>query len=110
MLAHNRELALLRQRVLEAAAFAVSSPDSDLAAIRLMEQERFDVVIVCHSVPKHSAKKLLSVFRQHNPDACVICVSLNTTRKPGSDRSEAHVYAGNGPEALIKEIQSCGRP
>lgn len=103
----NAELSLLRRSVLEANNILVDSPESaEEADMRLLEDNSYDVALLCHSLPLEMAKQLVTAFRRRNPAGCLIYITKTPWEKPPV-KVDLFVAGIDGPDSLVHAVLGC---
>lgn len=105
-LSANLELALLRCAVLAVHGMHADVARSKKEAERLLEENSYDAALLCHSISEKTAKQLVAIFRERNPDQCVIFVSHSPWQQ-SPVKADATVCSIDGPEPLLECLLSC---
>jgi DNA-binding response OmpR family regulator len=105
-LSANLELAALRLAVLAFHGDEVHVARSKKEAEQLLEANTYDASLLCHSISVKTAEQLVAIFRQRNPDRCVIFISHNPWQQ-SSVKANRSVCAIDGPEILVEAVLSC---
>ncbi len=105
LLSADPELSQLRGHVLAHAGFAVSRADSRWEALRLLEQEQFDALVISYSMSDENIVEMTELFRKHNPNSAIVTVAKGKWQdlKIGADSA---VTGEEGPEALIEAVET----
>ena len=106
---HNRELALLRQRVLELAGFEVCRSESQEESLKALTSGTFDRLVICHSLPPSAAAEIIAEFKLRNPQSCLIAV-LKSPWAYCPYPVDVHISATDGPDVLVETVMSCEQP
>ena len=103
-LSSDRELALLRKRILEHAGHGVVAPAAEKEAEEASaEGNRFDAAIVCYRMWPGSVRRLIRLFRESNPGAKVIIMVRMYGEVPDLE-GDRYVVGADGPDALLKVV------
>jgi DNA-binding NtrC family response regulator len=105
LLSADTELSLLRRHVLANAAFAVSRAGSRKEALQMLEQEKFDVLVISYSLSEESIAEMTALFRKQNPNAPIVAVAGGRWQDLKIE-ADATVTAEEGPEALIEAVET----
>ena len=107
ILTTDQELASLRQRVLED-AYEVASFVTEKTVLEAAEKNvPFDVALVCHHLPNATARKVIRMFREHNPAGKFVYISHIYGEWPEVE-ADRYVVGADGPDALIKVVTETG--
>jgi CheY-like chemotaxis protein len=104
ILTSDQELALLRQRVLEAAGHQVQVCSTEKESVEAAEKRvPFDVALLCHRLPNGVARKIIRIFHDDKRPGKVVYIAHIYGEWP---EVEAHRYVvgADGPEALLKIV------
>jgi DNA-binding response OmpR family regulator len=104
LLSGDRELGLLKKHVLAQAGFAVTRADSRKEALLLIEQRKFDVLVVSYSLSTDNMLELADLFRGHHPGAPIVYVAKGSWQDLKVD-FDATVTGEEGPEGLIEAVE-----
>ncbi len=104
LLTRNRELGLLRQKVLEMSGCRVTFPESREATLQALTK-RFDSMVITYTISKPSAQEYSEIFRRHNPGSRIVYVSANANEKTPSWADEG-VAGLEGPEEMIRAVRA----
>ena len=99
----NLDLAQLRAAVLKTADCEVVCPVSQQDAIRLMTEERFDVLIVCYEYTEEAGQEICDAFKHSNPNGTILQLR-KSYREAACPDVENTVHALDGPGALIRAV------
>jgi CheY-like chemotaxis protein len=102
----NRELLLLRARVLEANGCSVTASEDRMTALDVLAKDHFDALMICHSISDKSAQEFTGLFRQRNRAGCIIYVSERPFQQ-GKAFADVTICGIDGPDALISAARSC---
>lgn len=103
----NPHLGALRTQVLQSAGYEVEFLSRYPEMLQALEHDRYDLLLIGHSISAQHAKDLVEIFRRHNPAGKVLVVYQSQLVPVRADDA---VRAIDGPEALISTIESlCGR-
>ena len=103
----DRELQLLRARVLTLAGMDVIAPGSTEEAAAAVWTTELDALVLCYSLPNKDAIFLAELFRQFRPRGCMVAITNHTIpdRRIGAD---AQIPGTAGPDLIIDTIkQKC---
>ncbi len=105
LLSADRELALLRERVLELAGFAVTAPQGRKDALRALKEKKFDALVITYSMSSKNAVEMRKLFQEHNPNAPIIGIVREKWQdlKPHVDLA---VSGDEGPDGLIEALRT----
>jgi CheY-like chemotaxis protein len=103
LLTGNLELDLSRKLILENEGYHVVLPKNTEEAAERLKSEKFDIMLVCHSINVQEAAMLVSKFRNANPGGRVIAITLFGTLPEGLGADRA-VSGIEGPAALLEAI------
>lgn len=108
ILTTDQELALLRQRVLEAAGHQVSALVTEKQVVEAAEKNvPFDVALVCHHLPNATARKVIRMFHDSRRDGKVIYINHIYGEWPEVE-ADRYVVGADGPDALVKVVAESG--
>ena len=105
LLSADPELSQLRGYALAHAGFAVSRAESRKEALRLLEQEKFDAVVISYSMSDENIAEMTELFRTHNPNAPVVTIAKGRWQDLKIE-SDSTVAGEEGPEALIEAVET----
>lgn len=104
ILTTDQELALLRQRVLEAAGHQVCSVTTEREAVEAAEQKvPFDVAFVCHRLAAATARKIIRIFRDQQRKGQVVFIAHIYGEWPEVE-ADRYIVGADGPDALLKVV------
>lgn len=103
-LSADQELALLRQKVLEAAGHRVVTPRTEKEAEDAASGERFDVAVICHRMWPGTVRRLMRVFREHNPQGQFLVMVAAYGEVPELE-GDRYVVGADGPDALLSVLE-----
>jgi DNA-binding NarL/FixJ family response regulator len=99
----NLDLAQLRAAVLKTADCDVVCPVSQKDAIQLMQEENFDVLLICYEYSNEVGQEICDEFKHVNPSGKILVL-----RKSHHDAAcpdvENTIHALDGPAALIRAV------
>ncbi len=104
LLSGDRELSLLQKHVLAQAGFAATRADSRKEALQIMEQKKFDALVIAYSLSMDSLVELTGVFRKQNPHAPIVGVAKGRWQDLKVE-FDATVTGDEGPEGLIEAVE-----
>ncbi len=107
-LSADKELTLLRKRVLDVAGHQVTAPLSDQEAIQVASENPFDVAIVCYRMWTGMTRRIMRIFRKNNPDGKFV-VMVRIYGEVPEIEGDRYVVGADGPDALLRvlsEMQS----
>jgi DNA-binding NtrC family response regulator len=99
------ELSRLRAHVLAHAGFTVSRADSRKNALRLLEQEQFDVLVISYSMSQENLTQMTELFRTRNPNVPIVAVTKGKWQDLKIE-FDSTVTGEEGPEALIEAVET----
>ncbi|MBZ5568253.1 MAG: hypothetical protein LAN64_10440 [Acidobacteriia bacterium] len=109
-LSADQELTLLRKRVLESAGHEVLAPLSDKAALEAASGENgFDVAIVCYRMWPGKARRVMRIFREHNPEGRFL-VMVRVYGEVPELEGDRYVVGADGPDALLRVLNEMQIP
>jgi DNA-binding response OmpR family regulator len=108
-LSNDPELALLRCEVLRTRGMEVDYPRSQSEASAFLESYKYDVLLICHSVPTHSATLLRSHFLAANTNGCVVYVARSSSELAPIS-SDIRIVGLDGPCFLLPIASPCSHP
>jgi hypothetical protein len=101
-------LLALRAEVLLQAGFVVSGPPTKNETTAELQQNPFDVFVVCHTWSKTDIEEMAQIYKRNNPGGCIIAV-LETPWSACPPVADAVVSGVEGPNALLSKIRECMR-
>jgi DNA-binding response OmpR family regulator len=105
LLSADPELSSLRQHVLAHAGFAISRALSRKEALQLLGQEKFDVLVISHSMSHENIVEMTELFRAGNPNSPIVTVAKGKWQDLKIE-FDAAVTGDEGPEALIEAVET----
>lgn len=99
----NLDLAMLRAAVLRTAECEVVCPVSQSDAIQIMQEERFDVLLICYDYSDEAGEEICDAFKKANPGGRIIALR-KSHRDPACDDVHDAVYTLDGPATLIRAV------
>jgi hypothetical protein len=99
----DSNLLALRQAVLELGGFEVLTTSSMRLAQALMKRRRFDVLLVCYSVPENWRQTLIQSFRESCPEGHIVGIVRSGVERP-SDGFDEVISSTDKADALLKAI------
>jgi CheY-like chemotaxis protein len=107
----NVELGLLRVKVLESAGHEVEIGMEEQQLMALVASRRYDLLLVCHSLPEQVCEEISEAYRVMNPDGHVAGILKYDwdDNSCGLQKFDAHVSGISGPNALVNMIRHVGR-
>lgn len=100
-LGSDRELTLLRKRVLEAVGHEVAAPALEKDALdAASEENRFDVAIVCYRMWIGTPRRFIRIFRKSNPRGKIVIMVRVYGEVPDFE-GDRYVVGADGPDALL---------
>lgn len=108
---HNVELGLLRAKVLESEGHEVEIGINDQQLLALVESRKYDLLLVCHSLPEDICENVAQRFRTLNPSSQVVGILKQDWDDDtcGTHRFDARVSGVSGPSALVATVRNVGR-
>jgi DNA-binding NarL/FixJ family response regulator len=88
---------------LRTAGCEVVCPVSQTDALRLMEEEAFDVLLVCYEYTDEAGQEICDSFKKLNPGAKVL-VMRKSHHEPACPDVDNTIHALDGPGALIRAV------
>lgn len=108
VLTTDQELALLRQRVLEAAGHEVVAVSSEREAVEAAEKQvPFDVALMCHRLPDSTARKIIRMFHDGKRPGKVVYIAHIYGEWPEVE-ADRYVVGADGPDALVRIVSEAG--
>ncbi len=108
LLSRDRELGLLRKRVLELSGCRVMFPDDKNTAVEALNTPH-DVMVVAHTISRESANHYVEIFRGKNPEGRCVYVCFSTIEHPPEWADEV-VLGLAGPEPMVDAVmRAAGR-
>jgi len=104
LLSQEREVSLLKKYVLTQAGFSVSRADSRKEAIQILEQRKFDVLVISYSLSIDALLELTQLFRAKNPNSPIVGVAKGQWQDLAVE-FDATVTSDEGPEGLIEGVE-----
>lgn len=100
----NTRLLLTRNNALAIAGYTVASPRIPEETLLLLTQQRFDAVILGHSIEPEKRRMIIEQVRANAPEAVIVFVyvSSESIEEPLADFS---VDVTSGPEPLIRALE-----
>ena len=95
----------LRNAVMAAAGYRVSTPHSPDDIPKLLESESFDIVVLGHTIPRKERVELIKRIRALQKNLPIL--SLYTSPDSMDRLADCEVNALEGPEALVRAIHEC---
>jgi hypothetical protein len=109
-LSADRELTLLRKRVLESAGHEVVAPLSDREALDVASgKNRFDVAIVCYRIWPAKSRQIMRIFRENNP-AGQFLVMVRVYGEVPELEGDRYIVGSDGPDALLSILNEMHTP
>lgn len=105
LLSADPELASLRHHILANAGFTVARAISRKDALQLLEQEKFDALVISHSMSQESIIEMAELFRKQNPNSPIVTVAKGRWQDLKIE-FDSSVTGEEGPEALIETIET----
>ena len=103
-LSADKELTLLRKRILESAGHQVSAPLSEKEALDgASGKNRFDVAIVCYRMWPGTTRRVMRIFRENNPHGKFVVVARIYGEVPEIE-GDRYVVGADGPDALLRVL------
>jgi DNA-binding response OmpR family regulator len=91
-----------RNMVLTSAGFEVTAASTVTGAEQLLEARRFDLVVLCDTIPPERRYDLASKLRRKSPALRVLILYEPGEPSPKAGVADAFVGSLDGPEALIE--------
>lgn len=109
MVGRLRELALYRAEFLQQAGFAVSTPQDEVEAMRIMRRGEFDAIVLSYTLPNETVQQLADSARDYCPDCPIIAIS-DTSLFDRRIAPDAVAVANEGPGALLSALNRVLQP
>ena len=97
---HQRQLLALRNTILRSEGYRVIETYTVEEAVEIFYSTDVDIVVICHSIPTQSRKRLVTVMKQARPLIPVIALQAYDLITE-ADLSIDHLA---GPEALVEAL------
>lgn len=98
----DRLLVAIRTMILRRAGYRVHEAYSPLDARRLVDSWKFDLVLICHSVPESEQTELISAVRFARPELPILSIS---SRKHYTDHETCSIV-DLASSAILTEINT----
>ena len=98
---HQRQLLALRNTILRSEGYRVIETYTVEVALEIFYSTNVDIVVICHSIPIQSSKRLVRAMKQARPLTPVIALHEAYDLITEADLSVDHLA---GPEALLEAI------
>jgi CheY-like chemotaxis protein len=109
-LSTDPELVLLRKRILEISGHEVTGLSTEKEAMLAAEEDgRFDVVVLCHRLSDATARKLIRLFRERQPETKLVYVVHIYGEWPEVE-ADRYVVGADGPDALVRVVSEAVAP
>jgi DNA-binding NtrC family response regulator len=105
LLSADQELSSLRRHILAQAGFTVVRAESRKEALQLLEQEKFDALVISYSMPDETIAEMAELFRAHNPNSSIVTIARGKWQDLKIE-FDAAVAGEEGPEALIEAVEA----
>ena len=106
LLSRDRELGLLRKRVLVQSGCEVYFPQNKDEALEAFHTP-LDVMVVAHTISRESGAHYSKIFRGKNPAGRVIYICSSTIEHPPEWADET-VLGLSGPEEMVRAVHQIG--
>ena len=93
-----------RKRVMEGFGFEVQAGTTQEHALELINSERFEILVLGHTLSSPECTELARAFRQRRPGGRVIEIARDDSAQP-LNNPDAIVVGMDGPAALKKTIE-----
>jgi CheY-like chemotaxis protein len=100
---------VLRAGFLRVSGFDVIVPRNTEEAAAAIWTTELDAMVLCCSLPSRDAVYLAQLFRQFQPNGCLVRISANTGPCPRI-KADAQIPATAVPEAMSEAIRKTGVP
>jgi hypothetical protein len=81
----------------------VVCPVSQGDAISIMQEEKFDVLLICYDYSDEAGEEICDAFKKSNPGGRIIGLR-KSHRDPACDDVQDAVFTLDGPAALIRAV------
>src|SRR5437762_1394891 len=98
---HDGLLMSMRSRVLRQAGYHVVEAYSSNDAIRIAQSDAVDILLICHSVPRHQQRKLTNAVRHRRRLMPILCIIANDFAVP----AEGYFDGGNVATPLLDAVK-----
>ncbi|MGC2698473.1 MAG: hypothetical protein WA738_22010 [Candidatus Angelobacter sp.] len=96
----------LRSQVLRQAGHAVDEAHTVRDALRLIEADSIDLLLICHSVPKSEQRWLIFQAREKRRLLPIVCIGHQAYVSP----ADGCVGIENSPGALLDAVKTASAP
>jgi DNA-binding NarL/FixJ family response regulator len=103
----DEDLLLTRLSVLKTQWSAKIAHQTD--TLKLLEEDQFDVVVLCHSIPRRRAKSLVSAIRNNFPEVRILALESSPGAAAGLGACATAVSA-YGPSPMLESIAALLEP
>ncbi|HKR26208.1 MAG TPA: hypothetical protein VJS11_02095 [Acidobacteriaceae bacterium] len=101
----DRLLLETRRRVLESIGLTVVTANSAAETLQRIPQLRFDLAILCHSVPAHERRGLAAALRSVNPAAPILLVGRGSSGQVKDGDADIDAIVDPSPERLTDTLR-----
>ena len=101
----DRELQLLRARVLTLAGMDAIAPGSTEEAAAAIWTTELDALILCYSLPNKDAIFLAELFKQFRPQGCLVAIT-NHTIPDRRIAADVQIQGTAGPALIIAAVRN----
>lgn len=101
----DRLLLDTRRRLLESIGLAVITAFGAREALDLIPQSRFDLAILCHSLPIHHRQRVAAALRQVNPAAPILLVGRGLAGLIEAEAAEIDAIVDPHPARLTETLR-----
>lgn len=102
LLSRNRELGLLRQKVLELCGCNVTFPENQDETLEHLKHD-WQVIVIAHTISRESADRYAEMFRKRNPEGRIVYVR-GTMTEPAPRWADESVVGLAGPEEMVRAV------
>jgi hypothetical protein len=100
----NNLLLEIRQLILMHAGYCMEKAMSLVELDRMVEQERVDLLILCHSLPEEECGRAVALVQARWPEVKVLTLSATNLPAQGL-RNGRGMLPANGASALVETVQ-----
>jgi DNA-binding response OmpR family regulator len=98
---HDGHLMSRRSDMLREAGYPVVEAYSSNDAIRIAQSDAVDILLICHSVPRHQQRNLTIAVRHCRRLMPILCIIANDFAMP----AESYLDGGNATTPLLDAVK-----
>lgn len=104
-LSTDQELNALREFALRAAGHEITVVNTEKDALAAARAEAsHDAILLCHKLPSSTARQIVRLLRENQPNATVVFISHLYGEWPDVE-ADRYIVGADGPEALHRVLQ-----